>query len=435
MTMKSADSNPNSDPNTHSATNGDAESDLVADPLSAPIADPLSDVGPATLPQSGQSIERRAQAEAERRSPEQPLAPSSYDQGSSRQDWSASYPGRSMMPNDFPGGQSARMGYPSTPTSPPAPPSSPFPAYPPYPPYPEQPQAYPRYPPYAERRRGTTPTWVKLLGGCLSAMALLLILLTCAAGGLALAYFGAFGGYDTPATAASTQTFHVTGTPTLHITSPAGNIEVLRGEAATVTVEATKYARARSRVDAQDTLRQIIVGMTQSGNTLNVQVSLPGSTGFGFLIGNRHVDLTVTVPEQTNLTATLNAGDVQVHDITGTVTIHNDAGNLTLDAVRLVGASTLGDHAGNIEVTGALNAGASLEARTNAGNVRVTLPESTAAHLDARTQAGNVDVDSVWPITVSRHVSSATASGDLQPNPSGHLTLTTDAGNITVAAG
>jgi DUF4097 and DUF4098 domain-containing protein YvlB len=275
---------------------------------------------------------------------------------------------------------------------------------------------------------------VKLLGGCLGAFVLLIVLFACATAGLAYAFFGAFGRYDVPATAATTQTFAVSGVPTVRITSQAGNIEVVRGDAAAVTVAATKHARARTHADAENTLRQISVNVTQNGNVVAVQVSMPETLGFGFLIGDRNVDLTVTVPAQANLEARLNAGNVDVRDITGTVTIANDAGNLTLDNVSLAGVSTLSDHAGNVDVAGTLQAGASLDARTNAGNVTAALPAATAAHLDARTHAGSIQVDATWPIPVSRTFSSASASGDLRPNPSSRLTLSTDAGNITLIA-
>jgi Putative adhesin len=296
-----------------------------------------------------------------------------------------------------------------------------YPFYQPYPPFPPD-------QPIRPRRR--TPAWVKVLGGCLGAVLLLGALFACAISFAAAALF-----HSSPDATTSTQTFAVDGTPTVRIHSTAGNIHVVPGDAGTVTVQATRYGRGFSSDDAQNAVRQITVGVTRSGNTLNIQVNEPnGGDGIHFW-DNRHVDLTVTVPEQANIAATLSAGNVDARGITGTIGIQNDAGNLSLDDVTLGGSSFAIDTAGNIDISGALQPGASLEARTNAGNVTATLPRATSAHLTASTTAGNVDVDATWPVSVTRQFGHGSASGDLNPHPTGSLVLETNAGNVTLDAG
>jgi hypothetical protein len=298
----------------------------------------------------------------------------------------------------------------------------------------DYPPGYPPYAPYQpERPRTRTPLWVKLIGGCLIAGVLLTVVFACALAATAGSVVALFN--STPVSSTTSQTFAVAGVPTVRIHNTAGNIHVVRGDAGAVVVRATKYVRGFSGQDAQTELRQITVTTTQSGDTLDVQVSEPGSgPGIHPWWNDRHVDLTISVPAQANIAATLDAGNVDVTDVAGTIGIQNNAGNLTLDGVTLAGTSSATDNAGNIDVTGSLQPGASFTARTNAGNVSATLPRATSAHLTASTDAGNVSVDSVWPVSVTRQIARASASGDLTPNPTGTLVLETNAGNVTLDA-
>lgn len=371
--------------------------------------------------------EARAQAEAERAAPEEPVEPAPE----------RSQPGmgaaRRMMPNDYPQAQPPRGAYGQQPGY------RPFPQYPQQPQYgpqpygPQRPQGpyAPMYgPPNAERRRGGTG-W-KWAGGCLAGCLGLLVLLTLicalAAGGTAFAFF-----HSVPVSATGSQSFSVSGAPTVRIHSHAGNVQVATGGAGTVTVAYEKHVRGWDRGDAENALRAITVTATQSGYVIDVQVNEPDWSGPHWF-GDRDVRLDVTVPAQASIETTLNAGNVEVRGVTGTVTVENDAGNVTLEGVTLAGASSVQDHAGNIEVRGTLQSGSSLDARTNAGNVGATLPKATDAHLSATTHAGNIDVDSTWTVAVSRDYANGTATGDLTPTPRGTLTLETDAGNITLDA-
>ena len=298
----------------------------------------------------------------------------------------------------------------------------------------DYPPGYPPYAPYQpEKPRTRTPLWVKLIGGCLIAGVLVTVILACTIAATAGSVVALFN--STPVSATTSQTFAVAGVPTVRIHNSAGNIHVVRGGAGAAVVQATKYVRGLSSSDAQTELRQITVTTTQSGDTLNIQVNEP-SIGPGIHLWgtDQHVDLTITVPAQANIAADLNAGNVDVTDIAGTIGVQNDAGNLSLNHVTLAGSSFATDNAGNIDVTGVLQPGASFEARTNAGNVTARLPRATSAHLTASTTAGSVSVDSVWPVNVSRQVAHASASGDLTPNPSGTLVLETNAGNVTLDA-
>jgi hypothetical protein len=290
------------------------------------------------------------------------------------------------------------------------------------------------------------PTFLKVLGGCLAA-GLLLLILAC---GATVAAAGFFFHDTTERNASTTQTFAVSDTPTVRIHGDFANVRVMPGDVGQVTVHATKSARDRSSDQARRDLDNMTVSATQAGNVVTVEVSEP-SGDFHFWY-ERHLDLDVTVPAKANVDGTLSAGNIRLDGLTGTVSLNGDAGNVELNDTTLAGASTVSEHAGNIQLdgvtvaqgltlrsdagnidfSGTLTSGASLDAHSQVGNVTLDLPLATDAHLTAKTQAGNISVASEWPVSVSRDGSNATASGDLSAHPSGTVSATTDAGNITV---
>jgi hypothetical protein len=202
--------------------------------------------------------------------------------------------------------------------------------------------------------------------------------------------------HETPVASTTTQTFAVTGTPSLTVHDTAGNVTITTGNTRTVTVQITKNARDTSSSAAQNDLNAISVSATQTGNAINVDARF-GPSGSAFQ--QLSVDLVITVPA---------LADGSLIDVT--------AGNLTLDAPL------------------ALSAGGSLTVTASAGNVDLTLPANTAAHLDASVSFGNITIAG-WSIPVTRSGAGATATGDMGASPSGTLTIRVTAGNISLSAG
>lgn len=346
-----------------------------------------------------------------------------------------------------------------------------YPQAPAYPPYPyADPRAYggyPRYPGYpaGPRERRRISPWVPLAGGCLIVLAALMALCAAGAGLLAAVSIG-----STPASDTITKSFAVSGTPAVVVRSDAGNVHVVTGAGGAVVVTLDREVRAISRDAAQRSLEAIHLTTSQDGNTVNVSLSVPGTSGFPDF--RRRADLTVTVPAAANIAANLGAGNLDITGITGTLTSDVGAGNLhltnltltstatvsvsagnltadrvngalaarvdfghlTLNDVTLADTSTLRMSAGNIEVSGTLPSGASLDIVDHTGNVRLALPRETSARLDATSNAGNITVDPAWPVAVSREASNASATGSLGTNPTGAVTIHVDAGNITLDA-
>lgn len=278
--------------------------------------------------------------------------------------------------------------YPSPGTQP-YPPSPGYPGYPGYPPY----QPYGAPPPVPQR--GGFPWWGWLIGGCLGLV--IIVGIACVVLGVVFGRLVSTFANETPVASTTTQTFTVTGAPSLTVHDPAGNVTVRTGDTRTVIVQITKNARDTSAGAAQNDLNSITVSPTQTGNAINVDANFTQATS---PFRQLSVDLVITVPA---------LADGSLIDLS--------AGNVTLDAP--------------------LAAGGSLTVTVNAGNVDLTLPASTAAHLDASVSFGNITIVG-WSIPVTRSGAGgagATASGDMGASPSGTLTVHVTAGNITLTAG
>ena len=275
----------------------------------------------------------------------------------------------------------------------------------------------------APRRR--VAWYIPLVGGCLTLLALLM------AAGAVLAGVASTLHFEKSTT--DVQPFTVTGTPTVVVDGTVGDLSVVPAGTAganQVLVRATKYVHGFSpRRDERDPA-QLPLDMTQDGDTVTIRPQQrhdPDSST------ERRVDLTITVPAETNLTIKLVAGDVHLDGITGLYNVELATGDLRLSRATVAGGSILRAAAGDLTFDAALTQGAAVSLSTGTGDIDVTLPETTDAHLDASTNAGDVRVRD-WSLQTSRSFASASATGDLAPQPSSTLTVRVGAGDITVGA-
>lgn len=279
--------------------------------------------------------------------------------------------------------------------------------------------------PPPERHR--PPSYVRWIGGCLIVFVALLLL--CGGGSAVLA---AIAFNSTPATASVDKTISVSGVPNLIIHSNAGSVHVNPGSGSQITLHATKRVRAFTHAQAQSELDAISVTTTQSGDTVTIEVDNNGTFGPHFF-DDRRVDLTLTAPTNTNLTVVENAGSLDATGLTGKLSTQVNAGSVTLDNIAMADGSSLRVNAGSLSVNGTLQAGASVSVNVSAGSADLTLPRDTSAHVDASATAGNVSVNG-WNVAESHNGANDTVSGDLNPNPTGTITIRVSAGSASLNA-
>ncbi|HEU5441712.1 MAG TPA: DUF4097 family beta strand repeat-containing protein [Ktedonobacterales bacterium] len=307
------------------------------------------------------------------------------------------------------------------------------PPYPPHTPYPSSApgyQGYPGQPPYpgsqgrppSERR---TPGWVKVTAGCLIAFAVVIAFCALASGivgGLALASATVSGHQS--------QTLSVSGTPHVVLDVQAGNVHVLTGQGGQVGINLNKSVRALSSGLAQQALDATRFTATQSGDTITI-TSEHGSINSQWPIFWRNFDLSVTVPQTTNLTTTMQAGNLTVDGISGVLDLRAQAGNVELNEVTLTGNSSLRLTAGDLTLHGTLADHVALDVAVTAGNVHLFLPANTSASVFATVTAGDV---SVVGFAVGNTSSGRALDVDLNPSPTSKITIAVTRGNASVMA-
>jgi hypothetical protein len=311
----------------------------------------------------------------------------------------------------------------------PPPPSRPARERPPFddePAYENTPYEKPTYE-GSSRGRYRPPRYVRWIGGCL--IACVLLLLVC---GGATAVLAGIAYSSTPATATVDKTFTVGGAPTLIIHGATGSVHVNPGGAGQITLHATKRVRTLTHAQAQSELSAITITTAQSGNVVTIQLDSSVDGGF-YLFNMRQIDLDVTTPASTSLSVVENAGSVDASGLTGKLTAQVNAGSVTLDGMTMTNGSSLRVNAGSLTLDGTLQPGASLLVEVNAGSADLTLPQNTSAHLNATASAGSVNVDG-WNVAENHSGPDTTASGDLNPNPTGTITIRVNAGSASLQA-
>jgi hypothetical protein len=281
--------------------------------------------------------------------------------------------------------------------------------------------------PLRQGKRQRAVVWIIGLG---SLLALVVSLIYALSGGLILGI--SFSPLPkASATNTTSQTFQVNAVPSLAIQDDAGIVIIQPQNTSSVTAQITKITRDSSSSIAQADLSKIKVTSTQVGNKISI------TTNFQSVLNSRYgrsaaVNLLISVPAATNITANVKAGNVQATSVSGLMALTVGAGDITLQGVSLADGSHLTDTAGKIHLNGALNESASVSISDTSGDVVVQLPATTAVRLDAQTTVGNISVTG-WSIQPARqNVSGATAQGSLGATASGVLQIRVDTGDITI---
>ena len=278
------------------------------------------------------------------------------------------------------------------------------------------------------RRRRGSRWFLWLLGAVLGVV--VLALLACAlVGGLVIGIVFKLAN-EVSATAISTQTFAVSGVPTLDIHNTAGQVQVRQGMPGVVNVQTTKVARDTSQSAAQADLDKITVTITQTGDHLTLTTNFEDE---GVFTSSSTANLLITVPPQANITADVTAGNVELQDVSGLMEITTGAGSATLQNVVLRDGSRIHVATGSATLSGAVPGAANVDIAVSTGDVTLRLPGDTQARLDARTNVGSITI-SGWPLQVTRmNRVGAMVSGPLGDSPTATIHIRVDTGDISLS--
>ncbi len=206
----------------------------------------------------------------------------------------------------------------------------------------------------------------------------------------------------------ATRTFAVGPNVTVVAGTFAGNIEIVRGPAGTVTADVTKLAYVRDADAARRELSNVAVSLEQHDAVVRIT-----ATPSAALTPTTVAHVRIAVP----MGATL--------DLTDT------SGNISIVGVDQVTVSA-NARTGNITFSGALGYGQH-DLHVGAGAVSVTLPSDASFAIDATVTKGSVKSQFVLA-RVDRESANAFI-GLVGPNPQTLLQIAVDTGAIELIAG
>ena len=170
---------------------------------------------------------------------------------------------------------------------------------------------------------------------------------------------------------------------------------------------------------------QIHYEQNNDDNSVIVTVERSGS---GFSV--TEIILNITVPWNADLNLTTKAGSIDVTIVTGQMSLHTNAGSITVRQSTLGGNSIVQTNAGSVTFEGAIEPLGNYEFLTNTGSVHVILPLHTAFHVDARTDVGSVTTNIPGVIVTRLNYMNSEAHGDIGNPPRGAITLKSNLGSI-----
>ncbi len=216
------------------------------------------------------------------------------------------------------------------------------------------------------------------------------------------------------------KTFPITGVADLKIDTNDASVRVSASDHNQIEAHVTVTGWG---VGAPDGVK---VDDQQNGNKVELHVRIPRS---GFTFGNKHVEIVVYVPSQTNLDLHTGDGSIRVERVKGAQRLESGDGSIESSAVNGALEAISGD--GHIRVDGRFDAlrirsgdghveaevatGSTITSpwsiHTSDGHVSLSLPESLAADLDTSTGDGRLSVD--LPVTTAGKIGEHSVRGKL----------------------
>jgi hypothetical protein len=249
--------------------------------------------------------------------------------------------------------------------------------------------------------------------------------------------------------------------PTLVLNDQSGAVHIVSGPDHQITTGGTE------RLSTGNTYH-VSLHYQQSGDTITVTVEETShNIGPGPFI--QDLQITVTVPRQTNLTVTsdtgnitndgvhgqmsltsnigtittnggsgqitlnTNSGDIHASNISGQMTLTSSIGSITATNASASGASLFQSDSGDVHFSGALADTGTDNFQTSIGSITLTLSNDTAFQVQAATTIGTIHSEFAGVNILQGDVNGATAVGRVGNGPSfAQVTIQTDSGDISL---
>jgi hypothetical protein len=218
--------------------------------------------------------------------------------------------------------------------------------------------------------------------------------------------------------------FSIREHPRILVNNDFGSIHV-KGESQgnEVSVQATQ----RNWILIGETAAPAEIHYEQNNDANSVTITVERA-GSGFSV--TEIILNITVPWYADLNLATKAGSIDVTTVTGQMSLHTNAGSITVRQSTLGGNSTVQTNAGSVTFEGAIDPQWAYQFMTNTGSVHVVLPLHTAFHVDARTDIGSITTNVPGVLVTRLNYMNSEAHGEVGNPPRGTITLRSTLGSI-----
>lgn len=263
---------------------------------------------------------------------------------------------------------------------------------------------------------------------------LLIVALVLVCAGIGSVIFFAFNGglptilSDAPllsSQAEESETLNVDGPVTLKVLDESGKVTVTGSDVDEVTVNVMKTGLGSTQAKADEALENIRYEIDQDGDTITLTFEYPEVRTQIY----ERVDFNVTVPVQTGVDVTANAGAVSVTGVQGQVAIENNFGNIAVEDVE--GALVVKTDSGRIDVTSVRAGSADIDLYSGFGSIY--LSQVSGAGISVESRSGKLDLENVRA-TQNMELLSDFGNIDYETGSAGSLDVRTKSGSITLAS-
>ena len=221
----------------------------------------------------------------------------------------------------------------------------------------------------------------------------------------------------------------VNDTPTIAINLPFADVRIETGAAGEVAVRGQMVVT--DNTNASSALESLQPKISVVGD--RVTISNDWQENLNRLSTRHDLEVTIVIPSGSGLTIQMGAGRLLINETQGDLKINMGAADVELRNVEVDKLLNVQTGAGRIIYEGAVVSNAAYTFKTGAGAITLSLPANSSFHLNASSNVGNVTCDfELSGDSGGRNLVGKSVQGDVGPNPTATLDLTSAVGQIEI---
>jgi DUF4097 and DUF4098 domain-containing protein YvlB len=202
--------------------------------------------------------------------------------------------------------------------------------------------------------------------------------------------------------------FPVAGKPDVTLSTFDGSIEIRPWDKPEIQVVVEKRGRDK------DATATIEVHAEATGNHVEVRVTTPKTSGFGFHFNDaRSAKLIVSLPASADVSATSGDGSIRLDGVDGKLNVDTGDGSIAVAGKLTAVRARSGDGSVTIQADAGSAPAGDWDITTGDGSVTLEVPDGFGAELDAHTGDGSIRMQDITLSNVTGEIGKRTVRGRL----------------------